>query len=81
MNLVRNINSLDKLLNKRRNRKGRIVEKVSRIIKTVKDKGDDALIEFTKKFDKVKLNAREIKVSESEISSALTSSIRELFRR
>ncbi|OPX30600.1 MAG: histidinol dehydrogenase [Candidatus Omnitrophica bacterium 4484_171] len=70
MNLIRNISNLDKLLIKKRNRKGRVVEKVSRIIKAVKDKGDDALIEFTKKFDKVKLNTREIKVSESEISSA-----------
>jgi len=70
MNLLRNLNSLDKLLAKKRNRKDRIVEKVSRIIKAVRYRGDDALIEFTKKFDKVKLNLRELKVSESEISYA-----------
>ena len=70
MNLIRSISSLDEVLNKRRSRKGKVAEKVSRIIKAVIDRGDDALIEFTKKFDKVKLNARQIKVSESEVSSA-----------
>ncbi len=70
MKVIRNINSLDKLLEKRRNCKKRIAERVYKIIKNVKERGDDALVEFTKRFDKVKLSARELKVTESEISSA-----------
>ena len=51
-------------------RKAHIQEKVSRIIEDVKTSGDEALIKYTKKFDKVKLNARQIKVAENEISGA-----------
>jgi histidinol dehydrogenase len=70
MRVARNIESLEKFLLKKRSRKNKITEKVSRIIKEVKERGDDALIEYTKRFDKVKIFSKELKVSESEISAA-----------
>jgi len=48
----------------------RVGEKVARILSDVRASGDDAVIKYTKKFDKVKLSARQIKVSASEISGA-----------
>jgi len=50
--------------------KERIVESVRRIIEDVRLHGDDALIKYTKKFDKVKLNPKQFRVSESETSGA-----------
>ena len=70
MRVVRNLESLEKLLLKKRVCKNQIHEKVSKIIKGVRDGGDSALVEYTKKFDKVKISARELKISESEISAA-----------
>jgi len=43
---------------------------VKEIIKTVETQGDSALIEFTKKFDNVNLNAGNIKISDKEILNA-----------
>jgi len=83
MRVVRNLESLEKALLKKRNRKGNIAEKVSKIVKDVEARGDDALLEYTKKFDKVKLQAKELRVSESEISAAfneLDSSIISAFK-
>jgi len=51
-------------------RKRHIEEKVRRIIDTVRVDGDDALVKYTKQFDKVRLDARQLKVAEAEISSA-----------
>src|SRR4030042_3404935 len=70
MRVVRNIESLEKLLQAKRQRKNKIAEKVSKIIKNVADNGDSALIEYTKKFDKVKVSPRELRIRESEISAA-----------
>lgn len=47
-----------------------IRETVTEIINEVKDKGDNALIRFTKKFDNVELNTSEIRVSNQEIEKA-----------
>jgi histidinol dehydrogenase len=83
MRVVRNIESLEKALLRIRNRKGNITEKVSKIVKDVETRGDEALLEYTKKFDKVKLQAKELRVSESEISAAfneLDSSIISAFK-
>ncbi|MFW9882275.1 MAG: histidinol dehydrogenase [Candidatus Thorarchaeota archaeon] len=44
-----------------------IRDKVIEIIQKVKEKGDNALIEFTHKFDKVKLTNKEIQVSKDEL--------------
>jgi histidinol dehydrogenase len=51
-------------------RKKRIVGSVGRIIDDVKLRGDDAVIKYTRKFDKVKLTPKQFKVSESETSGA-----------
>lgn len=48
----------------------RIQEKVGRILEDVRLFGDEALIKYTKKFDGVKLNLRQLKVSQIEISGA-----------
>lgn len=70
MRVVRNLDSLKKVIDKRRNRRDSIDLKVAAIIKRVKESGDKALAEYTKKFDKVKISAKEIQVSESEVSAA-----------
>ena len=59
-----------KLFNRVANRNRRVEEKVGRILEDVKNNGDDAVIRYTRKFDKVKLTPREIKVTEGEINAA-----------
>ena len=49
-------------------RKRAVSEKVRRIIEDVQLHGDDAIIKYTKRFDKVKLEAKQLRVSENEIS-------------
>lgn len=61
---------LDKIYNRSIPKSRRIEEKVKKIIEDVRLYGDDALIKYTKKFDKVKLSLRQIRVSENEISGA-----------
>ena len=48
----------------------KIEEKVKEIIIKVRDEGDKALIEFTKKFDKAKLKPLDILVNQKEIKGA-----------
>lgn len=60
----------EKLCNRYNCRKKRIQERVSKIIEDVRLYGDDALIKYTRKFDKVKLTLRQLKVTESETSGA-----------
>ena len=61
---------LDKIYNRNFVRNKRAELKVRDIVDDVRLDGDDALIKFTKKFDGVKLSAKQIEVSESEISGA-----------
>jgi histidinol dehydrogenase len=70
MRLVRNLENLEKIIIKRRMRRNKVDERVAKIVKEVKERGDDALLEYTKKFDKVKITSRQLRVSESEISAA-----------
>jgi histidinol dehydrogenase len=70
MRVVRNFDSLEKAILKKRIRKNKLNERVEKVLKGVKERGDDALCEYTKKFDKVKIVPRELRVSESEISAA-----------
>lgn len=51
-------------------RKKHIEEKVKGIIEDVRINGDTALIRYTRRFDKVKLSQKQIRVSENEISGA-----------
>jgi len=51
-------------------RKKHISEKVRHIIEDIMHHGDDALLKYTKRFDKAKLTAKQIRVAESEISGS-----------
>jgi histidinol dehydrogenase len=46
------------------------IEKVTKILEDVRLNGDDAVLKYTRRFDKVKLLAKDLRVSESEISTA-----------
>ena len=61
---------LEKIYNRASIKQSRVEEKVKKIIDDVRLLGDDALIKYTKKFDKVKLSSRALKVSQIEISGA-----------
>ncbi|MDD5476748.1 MAG: histidinol dehydrogenase [Candidatus Omnitrophica bacterium] len=61
---------LEKIYNRGQLRQRRVEEKVSKIIDDVRFFGDEALIKYTRKFDKVKLSLRQLKVSQIEISGA-----------
>jgi len=47
-----------------------VEEKVRRILEDVRISGDDALIKYTKRFDKINLTVKQLKVTASEISGA-----------
>lgn len=51
-------------------RKRHVEERVRQIIEDVKLNGDDAVIKYTRRFDKVKLTPRQLRVAENEISGA-----------
>ena len=51
-------------------RKKHIEEKVSRIIDDIKLKGDEAVLRYTRRFDKAKLTAKSMRVDENEISGS-----------
>ncbi len=56
-----------------------LVERVRPIVEAVRDRGDDALIEFTERFDRVQLGVDQLRVSRAEIEQAhsqLDSSVR-----
>lgn len=61
---------LEKIYNRGFCKQKRVEESVRKIIEDVRTLGDDALIKYTKKFDRVKLSLRQLKVSEIEISGA-----------
>ncbi len=64
---------LEKIYNRRFERSRRVEERVRKIIEDVRLFGDEALIKYTKKFDRVKLLPRQLKVSDMEISGAYQS--------
>jgi histidinol dehydrogenase len=56
-----------------------LVERVRPVVEAVRDRGDDALIEFTGRFDRVQLGIEQLRVSRAEIEQAhsqLDSSVR-----
>jgi len=68
-----NSKMLEKIYNTRFVRSKRVEEKVRQIVEDVRLSGDDAVLKYTKKFDKVKLAPRQLKVSAIEISGAYQS--------
>jgi histidinol dehydrogenase len=63
---------LNKLLDRGKADLSSIVSTVRTIIYDVKKEGDKALLRYTEKFDKVRLSASTIRVSENEIKEAYT---------
>ena len=61
---------LDKIYNRGSANKSRVEERVKKIIEDVRALGDEALIKYTKKFDRVKLSPRQLRVSDIDISGA-----------
>lgn len=59
-----------KLCDRGSGRSKRVIESVRGIIDNVRDAGDDAVLKYTRKFDGVKLGAKDLKVTECEISGA-----------
>jgi histidinol dehydrogenase len=71
MRIIRsNSQKLEKIYNRRFYKSARIEEKVRNILEDVRTLGDEALIKYTKKFDRVKLSPKQLKVSQIEISGA-----------
>lgn len=64
---------LEKVYNRGCIKQARAEERVKKIIEDVRVLGDEALIKYTKKFDKVKISLRQLKVSQMEISGAYQS--------
>ena len=60
----------EKICSRHFNKKQRIASIVSKILQDVHLSGDRALIQYTRKFDKVNIPAKSIKVTEAEISIA-----------
>ncbi|MCQ2914177.1 MAG: histidinol dehydrogenase [Alphaproteobacteria bacterium] len=58
-------------LSKKRENEKDVSDVVSNIINDVRDNGDKALFEYTKKFDKLDLNKDTVKVSREEIDNAI----------
>ncbi len=61
---------LEKLYNRGFIKQARVEERVKKIVEDVRLFGDEALIKYTKKFDRVKLSQKQLKVSQIEISGA-----------
>jgi len=71
MKLVRvGSKSFEKLCARNSGRNKRISESVRKIVENVKLYGDEAVIKYTRKFDRVKLAPKDLKVSECETSGA-----------
>ncbi|MBI1953305.1 MAG: histidinol dehydrogenase [Candidatus Omnitrophica bacterium] len=60
----------EKLVNRGFTRHARVEEKVARILEAVREEGDAALLRFTRRFDRVKLTPRGLRVTEAETSAA-----------
>ncbi len=77
-------NVLNDLLKRSPNNYGEYADKVQAIVDDVKLRGDDALLEYTEKFDNVKFTAQDILVTQEEIDEAykqVDSKLIEIIRR
>jgi len=63
---------LDRIKNRRNSVPGAVEDVVSKILNDVETRGDDALFEYTEKFDGILLSARTVEVSPDEIESAFS---------
>jgi histidinol dehydrogenase len=60
----------EKLRSRNLTKNKRVASSVEKILAAVKQHGDDAVLRYTRKFDKVKLSPRELKISERETNGA-----------
>ncbi|MBI4313701.1 MAG: histidinol dehydrogenase [Candidatus Omnitrophica bacterium] len=51
-------------------RRKQVEQRVAKILEDVRSQGDDAILRYTRKFDHVKLTAKQLKVTEAETSGA-----------
>ena len=63
-------NLLDDLLKRSPNNYGKFEASVQEILNAVKEKGDEAVFDYTEKFDGVRLDAEHLLVTEEEIAEA-----------
>lgn len=70
LNATSKKNLLEELLKRSPNQYGEYEERVSAILSEVKERGDEALFEFTKRFDRADINKENIIVTEAEIQEA-----------
>jgi len=70
MQILKKLANLEKIIAKKRSRKRQVIEQVAKILKEVREKGDEAVLKYAQRFDKVKLKLKELRVTESEISAA-----------
>ena len=68
---------MDSLLKRSPNHYGEYEAVVAEIIANVRDKGDEAVFEYTKKFDKWDISAENIRVTEAEIEEAFSGTEKE----
>ena len=73
-------NLLEKLLKRSPNSYGQFEQTVNDIIAKVRERGDEALFEYTKEFDKCEINQQTIRVSRQEIEEAYEKVDSELVR-
>ena len=60
----------EKLVSRGFTRRARIEDRVRGILQAVRTEGDEALIRFTRRFDKVRLTPKQLKITEAEVSAA-----------
>lgn len=70
LNRATKTNLLEDLLKRSPNQYGKYEKAVQEIISRVKTEGDKALFDYTERFDKVKLDASSIRVTEEEVQEA-----------
>ncbi len=81
-NLIINKDSdkLTKIKNRADSHDGEYLQVVSNILSDIKLRGDEALFEYTAKFDKFDINSNNIKVTEKELNDAYKATDKELIK-
>ncbi len=72
MKIIRfnSIKQLEKIYNRGFVKSRRVEDKVKQIVEDVRLLGDEAVLKYTKKFDRVKMSVKQLRVCEREISGA-----------
>ncbi|MCQ9206386.1 MAG: histidinol dehydrogenase [Omnitrophica bacterium] len=62
--------NFEKLVNRNSHFRKRVTESVKKILDNVRLNGDEAILKYTRKFDKIKIKPKDIRVTECETSGA-----------